>query len=154
MATMSLIFPEKINVDQSELTDKYGRFVAEPFERGYGHTVGSSLRRILLSSLEGAAVTAARIKGAPHEFSALRGVREDALNIFLNLKQLRLRLFTPETQTLHLKVKREGPVKASQIDKTDQVEILNPDLVLAHLDIGAELEMDITYILCSLCSLW
>src|SRR3954469_4065274 len=94
MMTSGLVLPQKLDVDTAALSERYGKFVAEPFERGYGHTVGHSLRRILLSSLEGAAVTAVRIKGAPHEFSSLKGVREDVINIIMNLKQLRLKLFS------------------------------------------------------------
>ena len=86
MMTQGLVLPQRLEVDNATLTDTYGRFVAEPFERGYGHTIGNSLRRILLSSLEGAAVTAVRIKGAVHEFTAIKGVREDVIHIILNLR--------------------------------------------------------------------
>lgn len=143
MMTFGLVLPQKLEIDNGTLTERYGKFVAEPFERGYGHTVGHSLRRILLSSLEGAAVTAIRIKGAQHEFSSLKGVREDVINIILNLKQLRLKLYSSGSELLHLKVKKEGEVKAKEIEANSNVEILTPDLVLANLDAGGELDMEI-----------
>lgn len=143
MPTQGLIVPEKLVTDSASLSNTYGRFIAEPFERGYGHTIGNSLRRILLSSLEGAAVTCARVKGAQHEFASLRGVREDVIHILLNLKQLRLKLYSPGPETLHLTASKEGEVRARDIQPNSQVEILNPDLVLAHLDAGAELDMEL-----------
>jgi DNA-directed RNA polymerase subunit alpha len=127
----------------TQQNESFGRFVAEPFERGYGHTIGHSLKRILLSSLEGSAVTAVRVKGAMHEFSSIKGVREDVMNIILNLRQMRLKLFSPGPEILRLKVKREGEVKAKDIEASSQVEILTPDLVIAHLDAGTELDMEI-----------
>ncbi len=143
MMTSGLVLPQKLDVDSGALSERYGKFVAEPFERGYGHTVGHSLRRILLASLEGAAVTAVRIKGAPHEFSSLKGVREDVINIIMNLKNLRLKLFSAGPETLRLYVKKEGEVKAKDIEGNSNVEILTPDLVLATLDAGGELDMEI-----------
>jgi DNA-directed RNA polymerase subunit alpha len=143
MVTQTLIVPEKLSADSGTLTNIYGRFIAEPFEKGYGHTIGNSLRRILLSSLEGAAVTGVRIKGAQHEFASLRGVQEDAIHILLNLKQLRLKLYSQGPEILHLIGNKEGEVKAKNIEPNSQVEILNPDLVLAHIDSGAELDMEI-----------
>lgn len=137
-----LVMPQKLGAEASN-TGTYGKFVAEPFERGYGHTVGHSLRRILLSSLEGAAVTAVRIKGAPHEFSSLKGVQEDAINILLNLKKLRFKLFTAGPELLSLKLKKEGPVKAKDFEANSNVEILTPNHVIANLDSGAELDMEI-----------
>lgn len=143
MMTSGLVLPQKLDVDSGALSERYGKFVAEPFERGYGHTVGHSLRRILLASLEGAAVTAVRIKGAPHEFSSLKGVREDVINIIMNLKNLRLKLFSAGPEVLRLYVKKEGEVKAKDIEGSSNVEILTPDLVLATLDAGGELDMEI-----------
>lgn len=143
MMTFGLVLPQKLETDTASLTARYGKFIAEPFERGYGHTVGHSLRRILLSSLEGAAVTAVRIKGAQHEFSSVKGVREDVINIILNLKQLRLKLFSSGPETLHLKVKKEGEIKAKEIEPNTNVEILTPDLVLANIDAAGELDMEI-----------
>ena len=143
MLAQGLIFPEKLATESTSLTSTYGKFIAEPFDRGYGHTVGNSLRRILLSSLEGAAVTAVRIKGAVHEFVPLRGVREDVIHIMLNLKQLRLKLYSQGPEILHLKVRKEGEVKAKDIESNSQVEILAPELVIAHLDFGGELDMEL-----------
>lgn len=143
MITTGLVLPQKLETDTDSLSDSYGKFVAEPFERGYGHTVGHSLRRILLSSLEGASVTNVRIKGALHEFSSLKGVREDVIHIIMNLKQLRLKLFSAGPEVLHLKIKKEGEVKAKHIEENPNVQILTPDMVLAHLDSGGELDMEI-----------
>lgn len=143
MSTIGLVLPQKLETDTTATTANYGKFVAEPFERGYGHTVGHSLRRILLSSLEGAAVTAVRIKGAPHEFSSLKGVQEDVINILLNIKQLRFKLFSQGPEVLHLKLKKEGPVKAKDIESNSNVEVLTPTKVIANLDAGAELDMEI-----------
>ncbi len=142
MITQGLILPQRLDTDQPTLTNTYGRFIAEPFEKGYGHTIGNSLRRILLSSLEGAAVTAVRVKGAMHEFSSLKGVREDVIHILLNLKKLRVKLYSAGPETLRLKVNRQGEVFARDIEPNNQVEILNPDLVVATLDDGSELELE------------
>src|ERR1051325_2818373 len=110
MAYKELILPQKLSVDEKTISDSYAKFVAEPYERGYGHTVGNSLRRVLLSSLEGAAVTAVRIEGVRHEYSTIGGVREDVINILLNLKKLRVKLFSNGPETVYLSVKKEGPV--------------------------------------------
>lgn len=142
MITQGLILPQRLDIDQATLNDKYGKFTAEPFERGYGHTIGNSLRRILLSSLEGAAVTAVRVKGAMHEFTSLKGVREDVIHILLNLKKLRVKLYSQGPETLRLKVKRVGEIYAKDIEPNNQVEILTPDLVIATLDAGVELEVE------------
>ncbi len=141
--TQGLVLPQRLEIDNATLTDRYGRFVAEPFEKGYGHTIGNSLRRILLSSLEGAAVTAVRIKGALHEFTALKGVREDVIHIILNMKKLRVKLYSQGPETLRLKIRRQGEVYAKDIEPNNQVEILTPDLVLATIDDGVELDMEI-----------
>src|SRR3954470_25050729 len=134
--TQGLVLPQRLEIDNATLTDRYGRFIAEPFEKGYGHTIGNSLRRILLSSLEGAAVTSVRIKGALHEFTALKGVREDVIHIILNLKKLRVKLYSQGPETLTLKIKRAGEIYAKDIEPNNQVEILTPDLVIATLDDG------------------
>jgi DNA-directed RNA polymerase subunit alpha len=143
MITQGLVLPQRLEVDNATLTDRYGRFIAEPFEKGYGHTIGNSLRRILLSSLEGAAVTAVRVKGALHEFTSIKGVREDVIHIILNLKKLRVKLYSQGPETLTLKISREGEIYAKDIQANNQVEILTPDLVIATLDDGVELEMEI-----------
>ncbi len=141
--TQGLVLPQRLEIDNATLTDRYGRFVAEPFEKGYGHTIGNSLRRILLSSLEGAAVTGVRIKGALHEFTALKGVREDVIHIILNLKKLRVKLYSAGPETLRLKIRRQGEIMAKDIEPNNQVEILTPDLVIATIDDGVELDMEI-----------
>ncbi len=143
MITQGLVLPQRLEIDQATLTDHYGRFIAEPFEKGYGHTIGNSLRRILLSSLEGAAVTAVRIKGALHEFTSLKGVREDVIHIILNLKKLRVKLYSQGPEVLRVKIRRQGELYAKDIEPNNQVEILTPDLVIATLDDGVELEMEI-----------
>ncbi len=145
MATFSkqLVIPEGLNIDDKSKTDNYAKFTAEPYEKGYGHTIGNSLRRILLSSIEGAAVVAVRIKGARHEYAAINGVQEDVVNIVLNLKKLRVRLKGegPETVMISLKGKKE--VKASDIKENANVEIINKDLVIAHVESGAEFEVEL-----------
>ena len=143
MAYKELILPQKLSVDEKTMSDTYAKFVAEPYERGYGHTVGNSLRRVLLSSLEGAAVTGVRIEGARHEYQALNGVREDVMNILLNLKKLRMKLFSNGPETVYLTANKEGAVTAAQIQGNSNVEIVNSDLVIAHLEAGGKLDMEI-----------
>ena len=138
-----MVLPQKLEAEEKTLTDTYGKFVAEPYERGYGHTVGNSLRRVLLSSLEGAAVTAVRINGVRHEYSVISGVREDALQILLNLKKLRVKLFSQGPEILYLSAKKEGPVKAGLIQENANVKVISSDLTLCHLEAGGKLEMEI-----------
>jgi DNA-directed RNA polymerase subunit alpha len=138
-----LILPQKLAVEEKTATESYAKFVAEPYERGYGHTVGNSMRRVLLSSLEGAAVTGVRIEGARHEYQALTGVREDVMNILLNLKKLRVKLFSNGPETIYLQAKKEGKVTASMIQENSNVEVVNGDLVLATLEPGGKLDMEI-----------
>lgn len=143
MKTHDLILPEKVDFNKEQVTERYGRFVAEPFERGYGHTIGNSLRRILLSSLEGAAVTAVKVPGAPHEYSTIRGVKEDVMEIILNLKQLRFKMYSKEPEILKLEVSKKNQVTAAQFAVNSNIEIINKDLVIAHLDPGGKLELEI-----------
>ncbi|TPW22020.1 MAG: DNA-directed RNA polymerase subunit alpha [Elusimicrobia bacterium] len=143
MIYKELILPQKLSVDEKTATERYAKFVAEPYERGYGHTVGNSLRRVLLSSLEGAAVSGVRIEGARHEYQALTGVKEDVMNILLNLKKLRVKLFSNGPETLYLTAKKEGAVTASLIQGNSNVEIVNGDLVLATLEPGGKLDIEI-----------
>lgn len=133
-------------LDEKTATEFYGRFTAEPFERGYGHTIGNSLRRILLSSLTGAAVTAVKIDGALHEFAVLKGVKEDVAQIILNLKKIRIKLLSKGPEKLHLKVSKLGKIKAGDIDKNASVEIMNPEQEIANVDSGTsfELEMEVS----------
>ena len=130
-------------VEMSE-DNTYGRFVVEPLERGYGITLGNSLRRILLSSLPGAAVTTVKIDGVLHEFSTIPGVVEDTTDIILNLKQLALRLHTDEPQTLRIDVSGEGVVTARDIQASSAVDIVNPDLPIATLAKDGRLVMEMT----------
>ena len=119
-------------------------FVAEPLERGFGLTLGNSLRRVLLSSLQGAAVTSIRIEGVLHEFSSLAGVREDVTDIVLNVKQIALRMEGDQPRRLALSATGPGEVTAGQIATTGDIEVMNPDLVICHLDDGATLNMELT----------
>jgi DNA-directed RNA polymerase subunit alpha len=143
MAYKELILPQKLSVDEKTMSDEYAKFVAEPYERGYGHTVGNALRRVLLSSLEGAAVTAVRIEKASHEYQALPGVKEDVMNVLLNLKKLRVKLFSNGPETVFLTANKEGVVTAKDISGNANVEVVNKDLVIAHLEAGGKLEMEI-----------
>jgi len=135
---------EKPRIETEELSREYGRFVVEPLERGYGITLGNSLRRILLSSLPGAAVTSVRIDGVLHEFSTIRGVVEDVTDIVLNLKQLIVKLHEDGPVTLHVVAEGEGEVTAGDIQAPSSVEILNPDLHIATLSEDGRLQMEIT----------
>ncbi|HPQ69508.1 MAG TPA: DNA-directed RNA polymerase subunit alpha [bacterium] len=136
-----LIRPRRMTGEN--VTKNYGRFFAEPLERGFGTTLGNALRRVLLSTLQGAAITAVRIEGVPHEFTTLPGVKEDITDICLNLKQVRLRLASPDTRTLYLSAQGDGVVTAGMIQHDDNVEVLNPDLVIATLSKDAELTMEL-----------
>ena len=124
--------PKKIDF-KTTANDNSGIITIEPLFPGYGMTLGNSLRRVLLSSLPGAAVTGVKIKGASHEFMALSGIKEDVLEMILNFKQLRLKMFTDEDVRLSLKVKGKKVVTAGDITKNSEVEIVNPDLVIAHI---------------------
>ncbi|MFH1233185.1 MAG: DNA-directed RNA polymerase subunit alpha [Patescibacteria group bacterium] len=141
MKTIAL--PKKIEFIKG-IESNQKQVVVEPCYPGYGTTVGNGLRRVLLSSLPGAAVVGVKIKGADHEFMALPHIKEDVLEIILNLKQLRLKMFTEETVRLELVARGEKKVTAGNISKNSQVEIANPDLVLAHItDMAGVLEMEI-----------
>lgn len=137
-----LIKPKKLEVDEKGLTSTYGKFYAEPFERGFGQTIGNSLRRILLSSLMGAAVVSVRIKGMLHEFSTIPGVTEDVTDIILNLKEVRLRLHDAEQQTLKIEAKGPKTIQARDIVAGPSVEILNPEQHIATLSREGKLEME------------
>ena len=128
-----LELPSRVTCDAGTLTDTYGQFVIEPFERGYGHTVGNSLRRILLSSLEGSAVVAVQIENGKHEFSTIPGVLEDVTDLVLNIKQLVVRMHTEESKTIRINVDRTGEVTAADITTDPTVEIVNPGLHIATL---------------------
>lgn len=135
--------PKRLECELESLTSTYGKFFAEPFERGFGLTIGNALRRILLSAIEGAAVTAVRITGALHEFSTIPGVKEDVTDIILNLKGLRFRLHADQSKTLYLRAFSEGEVRAEHITANPDVEILNPDLHIATLEQDGKLELEL-----------
>lgn len=137
---------EKPRIETTDLTPDgtYGKFILEPLERGYGTTLGNSLRRVLLSSLPGYAITSVKIDGALHEFSTLEGVKEDVTEIVLNLKDVILRIHGDGPKTVYIDASGEGEVTAGSIKADSEVEILNPDLHIASLDKDAHLSMEIT----------
>src|SRR5438874_5163641 len=139
-----LELPSRVVRDQQVSTDTYGKFSAEPFERGFGTTVGNSLRRILLSSLEGAAVTHIRLKGVDHEFSSLHGVMEDVTDIILNVKSLIVKLDADEPKELKLTANKSGAITAGMITGDPAVTIINKDLVVATLTENVGFEMNLT----------
>jgi len=140
-----LAIPKEVVTDQSSATDNYSRFVIEPLERGYGTTLGNCLRRVLLSSIQGAAVVSMRIKGCLHEFSAIPGVYEDVTDIVLNVKSIRVIMDGDSMQTLALKTNTKGELTAGMFEGSPEVEILNPDLHICELtdNVDFELEIDI-----------
>jgi len=139
-----LIKPTKLDVQPGADAARTATIVAGPLERGFGLTLGNALRRVLLSSLQGAAVTSVQIDGVLHEFSAIPGVREDVTDIVLNIKSLDIKLSAEGSKRLTLKGSGPGEVKAADIETGADVEIMNPDLVLCHLDKGAKLSMELT----------
>ena len=141
---LELTRPEKPVVEAAGDAQRRARLVAEPLERGFGVTLGNSLRRVLLSSLQGAAVTAVQIDGVVHEFSSMEGVREDVVDIILNIKALALRMHAEGPKRMTLKADKAGPVTAAQIDASSDIEILNPDHVICTLDEGASIRMEFT----------
>lgn len=128
-----LIAPEKLVVDEATLTKCYGKFVCQPLERGFATTIGNSLRRIMLSSIRGAAVTSVRLNDAPHEFTTLDGVHEDIAEIILNIKQIRLKLHGPESRMVYIEKSGPGQVLAGDIEGHGHVEVMNPDLLICTL---------------------
>jgi DNA-directed RNA polymerase subunit alpha len=143
MKWRNLLMPKEIVKDQTVATPTIGRFVVEPLERGFGQTIGNSLRRTLLSSIQGAAVTAVRIKGVLHELSNIPGVLDDVTDIILNLKQLVIVMHGDEPRFLHLSVEKEGPITAADIDQIADVEIINKDLVICTATEKIKVEMDV-----------
>ena len=139
-----LIRPKRLEVDKETLTPFYGKFTAEPFERGFGITIGNSLRRILLSSLQGAAITSVKIDGVLHEFSTVPGVKEDVTELILNLKEVRLKLHTEGPKIIRVKAEGAKVLKAGDIQTGDAVEILNPDHYIASLSRDSKLSMEMT----------
>src|SRR6186713_2048228 len=135
--------PKRLEFERETLTERFGRFYAQPFERGFGTTIGNALRRVLLSSIEGAAITAVKIDGVQHEFSPITGVVEDATDIILNLKSVPLMLHTDETKTLYIRVDKPGEVRARDIEVDQDVEILEPDAHIATVSEKGRLHMEL-----------
>ena len=128
-----LELPSRVEAETGSLTDNYGQFVAEPFERGFGTTIGNSLRRILLSSLEGAAITQVRIHGIQHEFTTIPGVVEDVTDLCLNFKSLIVKNNSPASKTIRIETDTAGVVTGADVQTDGQVEVINTDLVIATL---------------------
>jgi DNA-directed RNA polymerase subunit alpha len=135
--------PKRLEFERDTLTDRFGRFYAQPFERGFGTTIGNALRRVLLSSIEGAAITAVKIDGVLHEFSPIPGVVEDATDIILNLKQIPLKLHFDHAKTLYLRVDKPGIVRAKDIEADADLEILEPQAHIATVSEGGKLHMEL-----------
>jgi len=137
--------PNRLEKNEDSATDTYAQFIAEPFEAGYGHTLGNSLRRVLMSSLEGAAISSIKIEGAQHEFSTLPGVVQDVTDIILNLKNVKFKVADRETRVLFITVKKSGDVTAGDIQLESGIEVVNPDQVICTLDkeIKFEAELEI-----------
>jgi DNA-directed RNA polymerase subunit alpha len=134
--------PKRLEVDRETMTDHYGRFFAQPFERGFATTVGNSLRRVLLSSIEGAAITAVRVEGVLHEFSPIPGAMEDTTDLILNLKRIPLKMHVEHSKTLTLKTSEAGEVRAKHITPDPDVEILDPEAYIATLGQGSTLSVE------------
>lgn len=135
--------PRKIECEDATYTPTYGKFIAEPFERGYGVTIGNALRRVLLSSLEGCAVTSVKFGGVLHEFSSIPGVAEDVAEVIFNIKQLIVKTHTRSPKTLAIQAERKGPVTGRDIETDETVEILNPELQIATLTRNAKFQAEL-----------
>ncbi|MCK4859394.1 MAG: DNA-directed RNA polymerase subunit alpha [Candidatus Omnitrophica bacterium] len=142
MEKKDFVMPRKVECEKETLRDNYGKFIIQPLERGYGVTLGNSLRRVLISSLPGAAVSTIKIEGVLHEFSNIAGVLEDVPQIILNIKKIVLKLHSSGPKTIKLEAKKSGEITAKEIIKDESVEILNPDLYLATLSSKAKLFME------------
>jgi DNA-directed RNA polymerase subunit alpha len=142
-----LIRPERLEVDKDSHTERYGKFTCQPLERGFATTIGNSLRRIMLSSIQGAAITSVRIEGALHEFSTIPGVLEDVTEIILNLKEVRLKLNSIEPRTVTIKKTEIGPITAADIITDGTVEVMNPDAHICTItgDGGFEAELEVQW---------
>jgi DNA-directed RNA polymerase subunit alpha len=134
--------PKRLEIDSETLTSIYGKFYAQPFERGFGTTIGNALRRVLLSSIEGAAITAVKIEGVLHEFSSLPGVVEDVTDIILNLKQIPIKMHTTDEKLLTIDIERKGKVTAADLQGDSAIEILDPDAPIATLSENTRLRME------------
>ncbi|MFH1223910.1 MAG: DNA-directed RNA polymerase subunit alpha [Pseudomonadota bacterium] len=140
----SLIRPKLLEIEKDSLSDTYGKFTAKPMERGYGLTLGNALRRVLLSSIRGTAITTVKVNGVLHEFSSIPQIKEDVADIILNLKQVRFQLFSDEPKTLKLKKSGEGTITAADIQLDETVEILNPEQHIATLGNNAKFDAEVT----------
>jgi DNA-directed RNA polymerase subunit alpha len=140
---MSMIRPISLESESETLTNEYGKFIAKPLERGYGQTLGNSLRRVLLSSLQGAGIVAIRVEGVEHEFGTINNVKEEVSEIILNLKEVRFKISGKEDSVLLLEKNGEGSVKASDIISNSSVEILNPNHVIANISSGGSLKVEL-----------
>jgi DNA-directed RNA polymerase subunit alpha len=144
MSWTNFQMPERIELDEQSYSNTFGRFIVQPLEKGFGVTIGNMFRRVLLSSLQGSAITAIRVEGMQHEFTTIPGVYEDITEVVLNLKLIRLKLLNKRLEKIMLQVKGPGELKAADIQKQcAEVEILNPDLHLASLNEEAEFEMEL-----------
>lgn len=139
----SMIRPAALEVDTESLKASYGKFTAKPLERGYGLTLGNSLRRVLLSSLQGAGIVAVKIDGVDHEFGTINNIKEEVSEIILNLKEIRFKIADKEDVTLILEKNSEGPLKASDIQESSNVKVLNPDHVIANVSSGGSIRMEL-----------
>jgi DNA-directed RNA polymerase subunit alpha len=136
--------PKRLQKEESTATPTYAKFIADPFETGYGHTVGNSLRRVLLSSLEGAAITSIKVDGAMHEFTTIEGVVEDVTDVVLNLKKIKFKAHTRDEQVLLLSANKDGAVTAADIQLNQNIELVNPDQHICTLDKKKKFEMELT----------
>ncbi len=134
--------PKRLTKEESTASESYAKFIAEPFETGYGHTIGNSLRRVLLSSLEGAAITSIKIDGAMHEFASIDGIVEDVTDIILNLKQVKLRAHNRDPQTVLLTVNKDGVVTAGDISENQNIEVVNPEQPICTIDKKKKFEIE------------
>jgi DNA-directed RNA polymerase subunit alpha len=135
--------PKRLTREDATATETYAKFFAEPFETGYGHTIGNSLRRVLLSSLEGSAIVSIKVDGAQHEFTTIDGVVEDVTDIVLNLKKILFKCHSRDTQTLLLSVNKEGPITAGDIELNQNIELVNPAQIICTLDKKKKFEMEL-----------
>ena len=139
---MELIKPSKLDVNVHENDGKIGRLVAEPLERGFGLTLGNAIRRVLLSSLQGAAITSVKIKGVVHEFSTIPGVKEDLTDILLNLKAIAVKVHSPGLKKMYIKAKGSGEIRAGNFETDSETEIMNKDQLIMTLDANADVEIE------------
>ena len=139
---MELIKPSKMDVNVQENDGRIGRLIAEPLERGFGLTLGNAIRRVLLSSLQGAAITSVKIKGVLHEFSTIPGVKEDLTDILLNLKSIAVKVHSPGLKKMYIKTNGSGEIRAGNFETDSETEIMNKDQLIMTLDANADVEIE------------